>query len=254
MKFRETEEIAKSLENTQEIMVAQDTGYKRVSVDYQNAKENCPLTKDLEISQQVEVAKNKGEHCLQIGIFGGSFNPIHNGHIHVIKSAKELCGLDKVYVVPAYISPLKNTKEYVSAEHRLNMCKLATENLPFAEVSDIEIKRQGVSYTIDTLEYFEKINTNAELYLIIGSDNFLNLHKWFRYEDILKICNLIVIPRSISDIPIIEKKCKNDRIIVLNTEVLDISSTLIRMSTKYHCFLPLKVVEYCVVNKLFGES
>ncbi|MDR0917843.1 MAG: nicotinate (nicotinamide) nucleotide adenylyltransferase [Oscillospiraceae bacterium] len=182
----------------------------------------------------------------KVGIFGGSFNPIHNGHIEVIEVAKEACNLDKVILVPANISPFKHEKDYVSAEHRLNMCKLAPAELDYVTVSDIEIKRKGFSYTIDTLEYLSK--TYKDLYLIIGSDSFMSFDKWYKNEDILKLCKLIVISRK----NFVVNNVQKDNIIIVNADISDISSTSIRLSEKYRCFLPLAVLEYVRANSLYG--
>jgi nicotinate-nucleotide adenylyltransferase len=189
----------------------------------------------------------------KIGIFGGSFNPIHNGHLNVIRTAKELCGLDKIYVIPANISPLKNVKDYVSPEHRVNMCKLATQDIPYVEVSDTEIKRQGVSYTFDTLQDFK----GNEIYLLIGSDSFLEFNKWYKYQEILKLCKLVVVSRNKSDNFAVEKAktlYEKGQVLVLNAEILEMSSSLIRNTKKFACFLSKEVVEYIVDNGLYRSN
>ena len=94
---------------------------------------------------------------MKIGLFGGSFNPIHNGHIHLAKSIKDTFNLNKIIFIPSKRSPHKSNEEYVSNEHRLNMCRLAIQDIPNFEVSNFEISRDTISYTIYTVRYFKSI-------------------------------------------------------------------------------------------------
>ncbi len=131
---------------------------------------------------------------MKIGLFGGTFNPVHKGHVSLVKNFREKLNLDKVIVIPTATPPHKAAKELVSSEDRINMCKLAFGNL--AEVSDIEIKRGGKSYTVETLEELKKIYKDDELYFLVGSDMLLSFKRWYRWQDILSMCTLCATDRS----------------------------------------------------------
>ncbi|MGN1348004.1 MAG: nicotinate (nicotinamide) nucleotide adenylyltransferase [Acutalibacteraceae bacterium] len=132
---------------------------------------------------------------MNIAIFGGSFNPPHKAHLRIAGEFFEKLSLDKMLIIPTFIAPHKDIKYYVSAEERLKMCRLMFPDDKFT-VSDLEIKRQGKSYTIDTLEALSREYPGAKFYLIIGSDMLLSFHRWYRYEDILKKCTLCVMTRE----------------------------------------------------------
>lgn len=132
---------------------------------------------------------------MNIAIFGGSFNPPHKAHLRIARDFSKRLSLDKMLIIPTFIAPHKAIKYYVPPESRLEMCRLMFRDEKFT-VSDLEIKREGKSYTIDTLEALRAEYPDAEFYLIIGSDMLLSFHKWFRYEDILKNCTLCVMTRE----------------------------------------------------------
>lgn len=112
---------------------------------------------------------------MKIGIYGGSFNPIHNGHIKVAETAMKDMNLDKLFFVPAFKSPFKSKVKYAPIEDRIEMINIVKpEN---TEVSLFEANRKGVSYTIDTVRHFKLKYPDAELFLIIGSDNVYKLNK-----------------------------------------------------------------------------
>ena len=132
---------------------------------------------------------------MNIAIFGGSFNPPHKAHLRLAEEfSKELCA-DKMLIIPTCAAPHKDSSKYASASDRLAMCRLLFPKDRF-EVSELEINRQGKSYTIDTLVSLEKEYPGAKFYLIIGSDMLLSFHMWFRYEDILSKCTLCVMTRE----------------------------------------------------------
>lgn len=131
---------------------------------------------------------------MKIGLFGGTFNPVHNGHINLVKNFKEKLSLDKVLVIPTAVPPHKQAEGLVSSEDRLNMCRLAFGIL--AEVSDVEIARGGRSYTVETLEELKKIYKDDDLYFLVGSDMLLSFRRWYRWEDILTMCTLCATDRD----------------------------------------------------------
>ncbi len=130
---------------------------------------------------------------MRVGLFGGSFNPIHIGHLRAAEEVREELALDLVYFVPAAIQPLKTQAEFAGAEHRLEMVRLATKGNRHFMVSDAEIKRGGQSYTIDTARQFlSTLRAPASLFLIMGSDAFSELETWKDYLELIKLCSIIV--------------------------------------------------------------
>lgn len=132
---------------------------------------------------------------MKIGIIGGTFNPIHLAHLRIAEEARDLFALDKVLFVPAATPPHKPLADELSFEHRFEMARLAISDNPFFELSDIEGKRGGVSYLIDTLRYFQGVYQGHELYFIMGSDSFAYISSWKDFSDFFSLCNMIVIER-----------------------------------------------------------
>ncbi len=131
---------------------------------------------------------------LRIGLFGGTFNPIHLGHLRAAEEIRERFNLSKVIFIPAHIPPHK--KIYISSNHRLNMTDMAIKENIFFELSDVETDRQGNSYSFETIEYFKDyFNNNADLFFIIGEDAFLEIHLWKNYPHFFSSCNFIVMSR-----------------------------------------------------------
>ena len=149
---------------------------------------------------------------MKIGILGGTFNPIHIGHLILAEEAREKLKLDKVIFVPAYLPPHKDNSEIASADARLAMVRLAIRGNSYFFASDIEIKRDGLSYTIDTLREFKIRYPQDELFFIIGSDLLKYLDDWKDLGEIIKMVRFITatrpgyplekIPTHISTIPI----------------------------------------------------
>ena len=191
---------------------------------------------------------------MKIAIFGGSFNPVHLDHIKLAISCGEEFGLDKIIFIPTYKTPLKENSEIASADDRLNMCKLAVRDLKNLEVSDIEIKRKGLSYTSDTIKAFVKDYKN--LHIIVGADMFMTLDQWHEYEYIFENATIIAYPRNDFDceklrIKYDEYKKYGCKALISKHRVGNISSTLIRQKIKDNQdvsdFLDGAVIEY--INK-----
>lgn len=184
-----------------------------------------------------------------IGIFGGEFDPPHTGHLILADQARQQFELDKIIWIPGNLPPHRPAPT-ASAKDRFKMVELAVSDNPYFESSDLEIKRGGISYTIDTLrELRETPNANqANIFLIIGLDEALSFHKWKNYKDVVEIATLIVAGRP----GINHAFPKNTRILQL---AIDISSSKIRelikqkLSIKY--LAPDKVVNYIKRNKLY---
>lgn len=166
---------------------------------------------------------------MKIGIFGGSFNPPHLGHINLLKTACDTINFDKVFVIPSFISPHKDNAK-VSPQDRLNLCKLAFGHIPNITFSDLEIKRSGVSYTILTVNDILKKYPNSQIFLIIGSDMFLSILSWHKAEELLSKVSLVTAPREkskLSEMKEYAKKLSCD-VIFLDIQIIEMSSTFLR--------------------------
>jgi nicotinate-nucleotide adenylyltransferase len=137
-----------------------------------------------------------GEGLTQrIGILGGTFNPIHYGHLAAAEEVRERLNLDRVLFIPSFHPPHKQEDDVPSAAHRMEMFRIATMQNAAFEPSDIEITRGGKSYTIDTIETFKRTHPDAELYFITGVDSFLDIQTWNRWERLLSLCTFVVLSR-----------------------------------------------------------
>jgi nicotinate-nucleotide adenylyltransferase len=130
---------------------------------------------------------------MRIALFGGSFNPIHLGHLRAAEEDRETMSLDLVYFVPAAAPPHKPSADLAPAEHRLQMVRLATKGNRYFMVSDVEVRRSGSSFTIDTVRYFRTtMRAQGGLYLIMGGDQFAELDTWKEADELTALCNIIV--------------------------------------------------------------
>lgn len=206
-----------------------------------------------------------------IGLLGGTFDPIHKGHLHLAMAVLEKLNLDEIRLIPAY-QPVHREKTIATAKQRLTMTRLACEGQANIVTDAIEYNRGGKSYMIDTLQAIKQLNTNASLYLIIGYDAFIHFTDWKEWETILKLAHLIVAKRPghdhdnqktnalIKDYGIDSKNIKsyhNSKICVLEIDALNISSTIIREKIKNHLdvsdILPTNVFEYIKQEGLYAN-
>lgn len=198
---------------------------------------------------------------LKIGAFGGTFNPVHNGHINIAKGFKQKLGLDFVLLFPTYSPPHKSVKQIISGEERLEMCKLACEDYNFLKASDIEILRKGKSYTIDTLKILSNLYPNDRLFLLMGADMFLTLDQWRDINEISKLSALCATPRHEGETSELEqyavslKASYGAECYIENIPITDISSTQIRQSIKNNedvsGLLPQSVLSYIKSHGLY---
>lgn len=181
-----------------------------------------------------------------IGIFGGTFNPPHNGHLHLAQMMFNELQLDKLIIIPGFQPPHKENIN-VSADDRYNMCRLAFD-YPKFEVSDIEIKRGGKSYTIDTVTQLKELYPDDNLFLIMSSDMLKIFNKWYRYMDILNLCTVCSSFRYDEPKIIPGFFEKTDRVYLSFSEPLVLSSTEIREKVKNNTdissLVPRKVIDY----------
>ena len=164
---------------------------------------------------------------MKIGLYFGSFNPIHIGHLIIASHIIEHSDLDKIWFVVSPQNPLKPSSTLLNEYHRLNMFRLATENDSRFKASDVEFKLPKPSFTIDTLTYLSEKHPKHQFFVIMGSDSYQNLNKWKNYELILSNYSIIVYNR-----PNYEINEQKEGIFVQNAPLLDISSTLIRNNIK----------------------
>lgn len=143
-------------------------------------------------------------HNPRIGIFGGSFNPIHMGHLILAQDALELFELNKIIFVPCACPPHKPAKDLAPADHRLSMIEAALEGDLRMEVSDIEIRRGGVSYSVDTAREIRRMNPEAEVVFVVGSDSLPELHQWKDIGQLLELCRFVALARPGTDLRALE--------------------------------------------------
>jgi len=130
-----------------------------------------------------------------VAIFGGSFNPVHYGHLLLADEVREVLGLDRVLFVPAAVPPHKSAAQLAPADHRYAMVVLATEGNPAFAVSDLELRRPGPSYTVDTIAAL-RAASDDELFLLVGSETFLDLLSWKDPVRLARLARLAVVPRA----------------------------------------------------------
>ena len=194
----------------------------------------------------------------KIGILGGTFNPVHKGHIHLAQIfSDELC-LDRILVIPTNIPPHKSADNIVENHHRLNMLKLAFGEHNNIEISDIELNKDGKSYTIDTLMILKQKYPDDALYLLVGGDMFLYFDKWRDYKKILSLCTVCTAPRQDDEYEkllayqnVLDPEHKNT--IILNSNVISVSSSEIRNNTD-STLIPEKVKEYIIQKGLYNNG
>ncbi|MGN0642571.1 MAG: nicotinate (nicotinamide) nucleotide adenylyltransferase [Huintestinicola sp.] len=200
---------------------------------------------------------------MNIVLFGGSFDPVHNGHINVVRSllGSEDIRPDKVIIMPAAVSPFKQEQgARADGTHRIEMCRLAFSDIPCCEVSSYEIEKGSVSYTIDTVEHLKRSFGGGHIILALGSDSLRTLPKWHRYKDIIKNAAIAAVSRSEADSAEIERcgsivRRDGGKVFVINAKPVCISSTEIRKkiinSEDISCYMPQNVVEYILNEKLY---
>ena len=131
---------------------------------------------------------------MRVGIYGGTFSPVHNGHVAAAKAFMEQMWLDILYIIPTGVTPHKTMKGDATAADRLEMCRLAFESMEGVIVSDLEMRREGKSYTVDTLR--ELYDPDGRLFLLMGTDMLLTLDKWREPEEIFRLCYPVYIRRE----------------------------------------------------------
>lgn len=134
-----------------------------------------------------------------IAVFGGTFNPIHNEHVRLIKHLSSLDFIHSILVIPTHIPPHKSVGYLAEDNDRLNMCRLATKGIEKVFVSDLEIKRQSRSYTFYTVQALKEQFPNDRLFVVCGGDMAITLHTWHRFEELKKMCTFLIVDRPGTD-------------------------------------------------------
>ena len=134
-------------------------------------------------------------HIMRIGIFGGTFNPIHLAHLRIAEEVREACALDNILFIPAALPPHKNVAEDVPFAHRLAMVELAVADNRYFRVSDVEGRRAGKSYSVHTLEILRRENPADEYFFIVGMDSFLDITSWKEYRRLFELAHIVVVAR-----------------------------------------------------------
>lgn len=208
--------------------------------------------------------KKNGFDMLRIGIYGGTFAPVHNGHVAAAKAFMEQMKLDYLFIIPTYLPPHKQIDASDDPLYRLKMCELAFADIDGVVISDMEIQRGGKSYTYDTL--CELSREDARLFLLCGTDMVLTFDTWYRFEDILKMCYPVYVRRE--NDPLLgnrvvakiqeyyQKYGVMFRRIVMDP--IPISSTEIRQAVKnkknISAMVPLGVEKFIRENGLYSEE
>lgn len=189
----------------------------------------------------------------QVGIFSGSFNPIHIGHLILANYMLEFTYLDEVWFLVTPHNPLKEAESLLGDNIRLEMTRLAVKDFDRLLVSDIEFDMPKPSYTIETLTKLKAVNPGLEFTLLIGSDNWTKFPQWKDNERLTKEFKILIYPRLGEDVRINNTYAENVRLV--DAPVVEISSTFIRESIRagkdVRAFLPNRVYDYILSNKLY---
>lgn len=198
----------------------------------------------------------------KIGLFGGTFDPPHTGHIELAKAVCDNFRLDEIIFIPAGNPPHKTNKRITDKNHRFEMIKLSVRNFPRFSVSDFDIKNENPNYSYITIEHFKKLYPNDEIFFIVGADSYRDFPLWKNYPDILSLCTFIVVNRPDVKDDDCYKKYKSiipcHKALFLNDFSYDLSSTSLRNGILTGNFnpndLPYGVWEYIKNNNLYFEE
>ena len=190
----------------------------------------------------------------KIAVFGGTFNPFHNGHFQIIEALIKLDIFKKIIVIPTNIPPHKTSSYLASGEDRLNMCRLALSRYPQVFVSDIELRRNGPSYTYDTVCELMK-NGEKNISLVCGGDMISTFDTWYKYDELIKLVDIIAFRRFGADNEIFYHSIDKIRlaggvVTVLEDEIIEISSTEIRENKNFN--VPCAVKDYINKKRIYN--
>lgn len=192
------------------------------------------------------------------GIFGGAFNPVHNGHVRLAEEAAKQLKLKKLLIIPTFVSPHKNTA-LAPFEDRMEMCRRAFSHIEGAEICDIEQRLGGTSYTINTVRALKSERPEEQLFLLIGGDMLFSFGEWYKYESLLKETKVCAVARdNDSLVDMMEFANEMGRVRVLPTKAVEVSSTEIREKAAQggdiSQLVPKAVAEYIAEKGLYTEG
>jgi nicotinate-nucleotide adenylyltransferase len=189
---------------------------------------------------------------MKLGIYGGTFDPVHIGHLLVAQAAMEELGLDKLFFIPAAQSPFKVENQIAPAEIRLQLLRLALAGETNCEIDEQEIKRGGISYSIETLRDYAKRFPKAQLFYLIGADNISQLNEWREADELAKLAEFVAVPRPCEFVAEFPKPFRGR---ILKGFPVEISSSQIRVRIKANLpvenLVPPFVAEAIRVAKLY---
>lgn len=200
---------------------------------------------------------------MRLGLFGGSFDPVHLGHLQLARSCQQQAQLDEVWFIPASTQPFKQRGAHATNDQRLEMLELATSEVASWKVSRIEIDRGGVSYTADTLRRVRELHAQTELFFLLGADSLRDFPKWREPEEILRNATPLVVARAGEEPPLFEVLaaiCSVDRVEQIRQARIDMppmeiaSSTireLVKRGEDARAMLPMRVWNYIKTNSLY---
>jgi nicotinate-nucleotide adenylyltransferase len=191
----------------------------------------------------------------RIGIFGGSFNPIHNGHLNICNAFLMSGSIDELWVIPVFDPPHKSSDDLLSFDDRFEMTKIAFQSFSSVKILDIEKLLPKPNYTLQTLQYLKEQNDDASFILCIGSDSLTYFHTWYNYKSILDITTLLVAKRAGYVYTKIETEILN-KVVFVDSSIFPESSTAIREEIKIKGFsnqIPSEVMYYIKKHNLFSS-
>ncbi len=202
-------------------------------------------------------------------ILGGTFNPIHNGHLHLVNTCCKALGIEKAILMPANVPPHKAAKPLAANEDRLAMCQLAVKDYSYLSVSDMEMIEGGKSYTVLTMRRLKEMYPQEQLYFIMGTDMFLSFDRWYCWQEILDYCDLCVSVRRQDEYESLVQKSRKmyeqypnlrrNCFHTIEADCIEISSTELRRmflqnDPAVKDYLPKQVADYIKEHGLYTEK
>lgn len=203
------------------------------------------------------------KHLKRLGIMGGTFNPIHNGHLYLAREAREQYNLEHVLFMPSGTPYMKDQREVLPSEFRVMMTKLAIQDEPYFFLSTMEIEKEGNTYTYETLEVLKDMYPETDLFFILGADSLFAMEDWRLPERIFASCKILAAIRDDVSIDEIKKQAHHLEqkfgagIFILKTNIIDISSSVIRKQlregTSVKGLIPDAVYDYIIEHNLYSS-
>lgn len=198
------------------------------------------------------------DNVKKTGIFGGAFDPVHNGHVRLAEEAVKQLKLRRLLIIPTYASPHKHT-DLLPFEDRAEMCRRAFGHIPGAEVSDIEVRLGGTSYSINTVRALKEMYPDEQFFLLIGGDMLFSFETWYKYESLLKETKVCAVARDDDSlVDMMEYANEIGRVKVLPTKAVTMSSTHVRETAAnggdISGMVPAGVAEYIREKGLYSKD